>query len=93
MMRYLTFESKEAADQRASAEALARGCGPVTARWWASEADEATGAAVLLIPDDEAGALTDDERGRLTGEPDWLAERRLAASVPAALAAGAKPAR
>ena len=77
-MRYLTFESKEAADQRASAEALARGCGPVTARWWASEEDEATGAAVLLIPDEDVAGLTDDERDRLTGEPDWLAERRAA---------------
>ena len=88
-MRYLSFPDRETARARSAREAEARGCGPVTTRWWPSDEDPETGAAVLLIAEGDEGSLTADERARLTGEPDWLAERRR----PAALAAGAKPAR
>lgn len=83
-MRYLSFPDREAARARSAREAEGRGCGPVTVRWWASEEDAATGAAVLVIPDDETAALSADEQARLTAEPDWLAARREAAAAFAA---------
>ncbi len=70
-MRYLAQPDEAAAIARSRAEALARGCVPDagTQTWWPWQTDPETGAAVLLIGDNDA--LRPDEAAADT-PPDWL---------------------
>ena len=69
-MRYLTLESEAEAALRSRSEASARGCDMVnTTSWWPWRVDPETGAAVLLIEDDDA--LRPGETASDT-PPAWL---------------------
>jgi hypothetical protein len=58
-MRYLMFDSLEAAQAVSHAEALARGCGPVTLYWWSVE-ETVTGWAVCIPLGDEGAQINAD---------------------------------
>lgn len=55
-MKYLIFPTKEAADKRNMAEALARGCGnAITCYWWSAITHPTDGRVALRIPMEQIG--------------------------------------
>jgi hypothetical protein len=58
MMRYLVFDTLDAALAESEAEAVARGCGPSTRYWW-RVIQTATGWAVEVPIGDEGTRVAD----------------------------------
>ena len=69
-MKYLVFNTREAALQRNAQEAQLRGCLGTTLYWWITR-DTKAGKWALCIPDNEHGSLTPSEVSELKNSVIW----------------------
>ena len=69
-MKYLLFNTKEAAFDRSMQEADIRSCGRSTKYWWGTSITKA-GKWALCIPDDETSHLTPTEKSNLKDSVVW----------------------
>ena len=69
-MKYLLFNTKEAAFDRSMQEADIRSCGRSTKYWWGASITKA-GKWALCIPDNETAHLTQAEKSKLKDSVVW----------------------
>lgn len=64
-MKYLVFNTEEAAANRTNQEAIARGCGGTSTKYWWVNRETQDNKFALLIPEGDYGTLTPAEISQL----------------------------